>query len=68
MATIAEEIEVSTARGPVDVAVAAGIMRAGAKLGAARYARIGRTHVDVSSARPTGNDTVRLVVTFVLDD
>jgi flavin-binding protein dodecin len=69
MVTVAREIEISTAAATgVEDAVAAGIMRAGAKLGAARFARISQTHIDVPSGPPTSHNKMRLLVTFVLDD
>jgi hypothetical protein len=68
MVTLAREIEIDAASGAdIDVAVARGIARAGAKLGPARYARIRHTHIDVSSRRQT-DTTMRLRVTFVLND
>jgi hypothetical protein len=68
MVTIAREIEIDAAAGQgVDDAVATGIVRAGARLGNARFARIKQTHVDVS-ARHRADSKMRLLVTFVLDE
>ena len=68
MVTVAREIEIDAESGPgIDEAVAAGIVRAGARLGRARCARIRQTRIDVSSRRRPDNK-MRLLVTFVLDD
>ena len=68
MVTISREIEIDPAPGiGVDDAVATGIVRAGANLGTARYARIRQTRLD-ASPRHRPDNKVHLLVTFVLDD
>jgi hypothetical protein len=67
MVTVARDIEIDAAAGlGVDVAVATEIARAGARLGAVRFARIKETHVDVSP-RHRADNKMRLRVTFVID-
>jgi hypothetical protein len=68
MTTVAREIQIDTMSDiEIDEAVATGIIRARDRLGGARSMRIRQTLIDAPRGH-LGDNTLRLLITFVLDD